>query len=163
MPRLFPEPVLQNFLTHHTHALPLSSLPEDDPLSLQCPICHNPYSAQDPSYLHPLSPISLSDPEGTEYPVQVKDRGTCRHIFGRRCIERHIRADQPWSHSCPLCRVEWFPPSVRSRTRAVVEVERALNALSRIESLDDEVRAEVRNVEGALEIIRELLYESRWM
>ncbi|KAF2681203.1 hypothetical protein K458DRAFT_391997 [Lentithecium fluviatile CBS 122367] len=146
--------IIQNFLTRNTRPIDIHSLPEDS----ECSICHNPYSPPDPAYLHPLHP----DTE-TEYALQIVGRGACTHIFGRRCLERHIRAGQPWSHSCPLCRAEWFPPPRAGRWDAVVRVEDALNVLVRIQSDDENVMLEVESVERNLRGIREILYERRWL
>ncbi|KAF1973103.1 hypothetical protein BU23DRAFT_143367 [Bimuria novae-zelandiae CBS 107.79] len=151
------ESIISNFLTNHTRPLQLSALPSD-PASRRCPICRDSYHAQDPSYLHPLLPA-----DNPEYPVQVLNCGACRHIFGRHCIERQIRASQPWSHVCPLCRVSWFPAPNAARTGMVGEVENALSALARVEIQDEGVRNEMEIVERGLEAIRERLYSQRWI
>ncbi|KAL5424936.1 hypothetical protein PMIN06_000845 [Paraphaeosphaeria minitans] len=151
------ESVISNFLTNHTRALRLSAFPLD-PLSRQCPICRDLYHAQDPAYLHPLLPADTH-----EYPVQVRDRGPCNHILGRRCIERHVRAGQPWSHACPLCREEWFPAPNSARTEIVSTLDNVLGALERLEMRDEVARQEVENMEQALETIREMLYSQRWI
>lgn len=157
MPYRIDESIVSNFITNHTRALRLSALPPD-PLSRQCPICRDLYHAQDPAYLHPLLPADTP-----EYPVQVRDRGLCRHILGRRCIERHIRAGHPWSHTCPLCREEWFPAPTSARAEIVGMLDNVLGVLERLEMRDEVARHELENVEQALDSIRELLYSHRWM
>jgi hypothetical protein len=157
MSRHLPQTVVNNFLATHTRALRLSELPEG-PSSRQCPICRTDYSDQDPSYVHPLYPYT-----DFEYPVQVFNCGNCTHIFGRLCIERHIRSDQPWSHTCPLCRGEWLPPNNHPRAMAVTEMENALDVLARMDRTDEAVRVEVERVETALHVIRNLLYGPRWI
>lgn len=60
-----------------------------------CPVCQDPYLSQ------PL----------VERPVRINSlhpNSTCRHLFGYRCIEMHIRAGEPWSVRCPICREDWF-------------------------------------------------------
>lgn len=151
------ESIISNFLNNHTRPLELSALPSD-PLSRQCPICRDRYHAQHHAYLHPLLPADTP-----EYPVQVCDRGACRHILGRRCIERHVRAGQPWSHTCPLCREEWFPAPNSVRTVIFSTLDNVLGALERLEMGDEVARQEVENVEQALESIRELLHSQRWI
>lgn len=151
------ESVISNFLTNHTNALQPSMLPPDPP-SRKCPICHDAYHAQDPAYLHPLLPADTP-----EYPVQVHERGRCRHILGRRCIERHIRAGQPWSHTCPLCRGEWFPAPNSARNPMVSTLDDVLGALERLELRDEDSRQEARNIEQALENIREFFYSQRYI
>ncbi|KAF2255163.1 hypothetical protein BU26DRAFT_559783 [Trematosphaeria pertusa] len=157
MPYRIDDSIISNFLTTHTRPIRLSSLPQD-PSSQHCPICHLPYAPQDPSYVHPLHP-----PDTPEYPVQVRCRGPCKHVFGRICIERHMRGGQPWSHTCPICRAEWFPAPNAGRREVLAATEIALDALARIDAADVEVRAEVERVEEALRRIREVLYGSRWI
>ena len=90
------EAILFNFLANHTRPLRLSALPLD-PSSQRCPICHEAYHARDPFHVHPI--LSADAPE---YPVQIRDRGLCRHIFGRHCMEKQIRSHQPWI-TCVRC------------------------------------------------------------
>ena len=155
MPPHYPEPILSNFLTNHTTPLLLSSLPPD---YTECPICHEPYHGQDPYYVHPI--ISPDDPE---YPVQIRDRGLCEHIFGRHCIEKHIRAVEPWSHVCPLCRTAWIPPLRPTRTSAIERLEAALAGLARVGREDEELREEIEGVERGLREVRRMLDTPRWL
>lgn len=158
MPYRINDSIISNFLTNHTVPLQLSALPLDHP-SQQCPVCHERYHTQNPTYVHPLLP-----PDVPEYPVQIFNRGMCRHIFGRHCIERHIRANRPWSHVCPMCREEWFPAPNAARTELVSGLNDAVNALSRIDTQDEEVRREIEAVERGLDIImRNLLDSQRWI
>ncbi|KAF2260397.1 hypothetical protein CC78DRAFT_536390 [Lojkania enalia] len=140
MPYRVPSPVLSNFLTNHTRPISVPGLLD----SCQCPICHNQYSEPDPDYVHPLHPAGTP-----EYPVQIYDCGECPHIFGRLCLERHIRARQPWSHRCPICRAEWFPAPVSRRERMLGRIAAALEQHAR--AVDDE------EVEDALSAVVELL------
>ncbi|KAF2727406.1 hypothetical protein EJ04DRAFT_138013 [Polyplosphaeria fusca] len=79
----------------------------DLPSHLQtCPICQEPYAIRNAAFQHPLYSGRY------EYPVRVHGRhpnSTCRHVFGRRCIEEYFRSQTPWSTKCPICREEWFP------------------------------------------------------
>lgn len=74
-----------------------------------------------------------------------------------------MRGGQPWSHTCPICRAEWFPAPNAGRREVLAATEIALDALARIDAADVEVRAEVERVEEALRRIREVLYGSRWI
>ena len=70
----------------------ISTLPRDQKT---CPVCQDPYLSQ------PL----------LERPVRInslRPNSTCRHVFGRYCIEMHIRVEEPWSVRCPICREDWF-------------------------------------------------------
>jgi hypothetical protein len=158
MPNQIPDFQISNFLSANTVPLPIYSLPNTSPLDQQCPICHNLYSDPPEDYVRPLFP-----PGFAEYAVQVRNRGLCEHIFGRRCIESHIRSGTPWSHTCPLCRAEWFPAPHGGRTELLRNFEGALNGLARLEVQDDNVRSEVERVERMLGRIREILYMSRWI
>jgi hypothetical protein len=63
-----------------------------------CPICQDPYPEfdYDGSQDYPVSPW-------------LRRPGlTCEHIFGRICIEEHIRSGQSYSMRCPICREQWF-------------------------------------------------------
>jgi len=47
----------------------------------------------------------------------------CRHIFGRRCLEKHVNSRGAWHNKCPLCRQMWWgaayeAPHHSSRERA---------------------------------------------
>ncbi|KAF2132306.1 hypothetical protein P153DRAFT_383196 [Dothidotthia symphoricarpi CBS 119687] len=155
MPNHIPNFQISHFLSSHT--IPLLTPP--DPT---CPICQLPYASPPQTYVHPLLP-----PDIPEYAVQINNRGPCTHVFGRRCVETHIRGRNPWSHTCPMCRAEWFPPPDTGRREVLEHVERALNGLARLEedlSAGDEVTmAEVEDLERSLERIREVLYGGRWI
>ena len=92
----------------------------------------------------------------------MRRRGSCEHIFGRRCIERQVRAGQPWSHICPLCREEWFPAPITRRIEAIEQLEVAMDTLLRVERHDAEIRSELEAVERALGVIRDMMYSHRW-
>ena len=95
--------------------------------------------------------------------MQVQNRGACAHIFGRQCIETHIRGGYPWSHTCPLCRVEWFPAPHGGRTEMVTAVNGALARLARLDANDEGVRRELEAVDVALVRMREILHTYRWL
>ena len=158
MPNRIPEFQISHFLSAHTVPLALASLPSNSPQDQRCPICHNPYTCPSADHVHPLYP-----PGPLEYAVQIHDRGACAHIFGRRCIESHIRSGKPWSHTCPICRAQWFPAPNRARTAVLEEVESARNGLARMDLHDEVLRVEVEAVDRALERIREVLYGQRWI
>jgi hypothetical protein len=69
----------------------------------------------------------------------------------------------PWSHTCPLCRKEWFPAPSRGRTDMLRNIERALNGLANIEIRDAHVRREIDDVEATMRRIRDGLYGNRWI
>jgi hypothetical protein len=146
---------IQNFLSRHTIPVPIGSLPNDSPHDQECPICHIIYADPPSSYVHPDFPSA-----GQEYACEVL---TCKHIFGRRCLEQHIRGNMPWSHTCPLCRTEWFPAPSRGRTDMLGNVETALSRLASVEVRDAQVRREMDDVERAIRRIREGLYGNRWI
>ncbi|KAF2727407.1 hypothetical protein EJ04DRAFT_451398, partial [Polyplosphaeria fusca] len=35
----------------------------------------------------------------------------CGHVFGRRCLEHHLKSNRAWSNTCPLCRAKWYEPA----------------------------------------------------
>ncbi|OAL52750.1 hypothetical protein IQ07DRAFT_630332 [Pyrenochaeta sp. DS3sAY3a] len=158
MPRNIPQGHIFNFLQNHTIPLPLSSHLLNPLAENPCPICLTQYSSPPHDYVHPQH-----NPDAPEYAVQVRNKGPCKHIFGRTCIEKQIRAAQPWSHTCPLCRHEWFPAPNQGRTEVLGHVEHALNGLARVDVGDAEVRRELEDVEAAVERIREVLYGNRWV
>jgi hypothetical protein len=149
---------ISHFLTANTIPLSLTSLPTASPADRECPICHNAYAEPPASYVHP----DISD-DKEEYALQVQNRGACRHIFGRRCIEAHIRSGNPWSHTCPLCRAEWFPAPGGGRGQVLGEVEGALTRLARIDVRDEGAMAELEAIDQALVRIRAVLYGHRWI
>jgi len=155
MPNPIPEFQIQNFLARSTTALPLSSLPTTHPQDTQCPICHTPYAPPPISYVHPLCP-----PDTPEYACEVQ---ICTHIFGRRCLERHIRGGMPWSHTCPMCRVALFNAPSGGRREIVDLIDRALERLAGIQGVSEEVRREVEGVEEGLRRVRSLLGRDRWI
>jgi hypothetical protein len=158
MPHQIPDFQISHFLTSNTVPTPLTSLSHPSPRDRECPICHNAYADPPTGYLHP----DIGDGE-SEYAVQVQNRGLCAHIFGRRCIEAHIRCGNPWSHTCPLCRAEWFPAPSGGRGLVLGEVEGALSRLARVDVQDGGVRSELEAVDRALVRIREVLRGHRWI
>lgn len=60
--------------------------PNDSDVPDECPICQN----------------SFTDKEG-EIPQQF-ELPNCKHIFGHRCLARHMSQGQVYSNKCPLCR-----------------------------------------------------------
>lgn len=153
-PTTLPEFQIQNFLSRQTLSLPLSSLPAQDS---SCPICHNSYASPPTAYVHPVCPLDIP-----EYPVEIQ---ACKHVMGRHCLERHIRGGMPWSHTCPMCRVEWFNAPGGGRREVLGIVEGALDALGRIAGgeLEEGVRAEVQGVERGLRRVRSVLGRGRWI
>ncbi|KAF2877201.1 hypothetical protein BDV95DRAFT_481577 [Massariosphaeria phaeospora] len=88
-----------------TTPIPLSCL---EPSSLSCAICREPYGEYTPTS------VDLEDGRA-EWAVRVDisaahDGGTrcCGHIFGRRCLEKHLRTAGAWHNKCPICRAVWF-------------------------------------------------------
>jgi hypothetical protein len=66
--------------------------------SSTCPLCLEPYA-------------DFSDDSVTDYPARpgVQWSGfQCNHVFGRVCIEQHIRSGEEYSARCPICREAWF-------------------------------------------------------
>lgn len=144
---------IQHFLATNTR--PLTPRP-----SSPCPICRKQYSPRDLSYVHPVHPLTE-----TEYAVQIVGRSECLHIFGRVCLEKHIAGGLPWSHACPICRAEWFPP-VRTGRREVLEaIEGAMAMLEGLDGGDvgELVGEEARAVREELGRARDVLYQSRWI
>jgi hypothetical protein len=74
------------------------SLLGDSDSDQECPICHELF----PEF----------DYDGSQdYPVSQwlrRPGSQCEHIFGRICIERHIRSGEYYSMRCPICREQWF-------------------------------------------------------
>jgi hypothetical protein len=63
-----------------------------------CPLCLEPY-------------VAFSADSVTDYPARpgVQWSGfQCNHVFGRVCIEQHIRSGEEYSVRCPICREAWF-------------------------------------------------------
>ncbi|KAF1973104.1 hypothetical protein BU23DRAFT_554636 [Bimuria novae-zelandiae CBS 107.79] len=94
------------------------------PDSRTCPICSEPYI--EPQNTRP------SPEDNEEWAMRVDMSATnqgsmkcCRHIFGRRCLEKHIKSCGPWHNKCPLCRQKWWisedPPRHSSLTQAITQ------------------------------------------
>ncbi|KAH7406290.1 hypothetical protein DE146DRAFT_651264 [Phaeosphaeria sp. MPI-PUGE-AT-0046c] len=163
MPNSIPAFQIQNFLSRHTAQVPIFSLPNTSPHDQQCPICHSFYIDPPSShYVHPDFPLGAHI---AEYAVRIKNVGGCEHIFGRRCLEKHLKAGLPWSHTCPMCRREWLPPPNAGRRDILREIDGALQGLERVEELvrDDGARMAVEGVERGLRRAREGLEGNRWI
>lgn len=158
MPNNIPEFQIANFLATNTKALERLDLSSTIDTEAECPICHNPYADPPQGYVQPDLPEDVE-----EYAVQIHNRSECTHTFGRHCLEHHIRGGNPWSHTCLLCRTNWFPAPNAGRQEILMEVERTLTALAAMELVDGRARQELGQVEVALGRIREALYESRWI
>ncbi|KAJ4984821.1 SET domain-containing protein [Stagonosporopsis vannaccii] len=150
MPNNIPEFQIADFLTKYTKPLLRSDLTLTNGTNTECFICHTPYADPPQNYVHP----DLPDGD-EEYAVQIQNRSECKHIFGRRCLEQHIRGGNPWSHTCPLCRTEWFPAPNSARRDMLVEIERTLMVLAALDIVGGHARQELGQVEVALERIRE--------
>ncbi|KAI4653275.1 hypothetical protein J4E93_001037 [Alternaria ventricosa] len=77
----------------HLIPVPLNDLSESDRI---CTLCYEAFP--------PLE-------EGGDYPVRVRSthaNSTCRHVFGRTCIEEHLSSGRGYSRRCPICRESWF-------------------------------------------------------
>ncbi|KAJ4984820.1 hypothetical protein SVAN01_09693 [Stagonosporopsis vannaccii] len=88
-----------------TTPLPLSLIAPSD---RGCSICLEPY-------IEPLHHASTQEGQQGECAVRVElvaeasgPRRCCGHVFGKRCLEAHLRSSGPWKRRCPLCRVPWF-------------------------------------------------------
>lgn len=160
MPNRIPNVQIANFLATNTKPLHLDELNSSANADKKCPICHNLYIDPPQGYVHPDFP---EDEDEDEYAVQIKNREGCTHIFGRRCLECHVRSGNPWSHTCPLCRMEWLPAPNAGRRAMLGDVERTLNHLAALDLDNEKARQELREVEAALERTREALYQSRWI
>jgi hypothetical protein len=72
-----------------------------------CPICAEPYI--EPSKSRPN--LEDTDEWAMRVDMSATDAGSrkcCGHIFGRRCLEKHINSHGAWHNKCPLCRQEWW-------------------------------------------------------
>lgn len=92
-----------------TTPMNLARLPND---SNTCSLCMEPYG----EYIPSTPNLNDSQPE---WAVRVdlaaaQDGSTrcCGHIFGRRCLERHLKSAGRWHNKCPLCRAVWFTSPV---------------------------------------------------
>ncbi|KAF2658543.1 hypothetical protein K491DRAFT_259378 [Lophiostoma macrostomum CBS 122681] len=146
---------VQNFLARNTVPLSLSNLPAGQ---TSCPICRNTYAEVDRHYVPPLM-----DPDVPEWAVQVVRCGDCNHIVGRRCIERCIRAGEPWSHMCPMCRHEWFVPPHSTRTDIIARLRMALTVLAYTQRDTTELQAALDHVEELLREIENSLLDRRYI
>jgi len=92
MPSQRAERRIREYLSHLI-PVPLLDVPESDRI---CPLCYEAFP--------PLE-------EGGDYPVRVRSthaNSTCRHVFGRTCIEAHLSSPRGYSMWCPICRESWF-------------------------------------------------------
>jgi len=99
--------------------------------SSECPICREPYI----DFQQPL--LDPSNTEG-EWAVRVdisaaRDGGKrcCGHVFGRKCLERHVKGNEPWRSGCPICRAPWFTEEgngISSSTAATSDTSTARSA-----------------------------------
>lgn len=59
--------------------------------------------------LEPYEPFSeIRDTDYPASPYLRRPGSQCHHVFGRICIERHIRSGQWYSSRCPVCREQWI-------------------------------------------------------
>jgi hypothetical protein len=75
-------------------------------IDIDCPICHEPYPEYDQG-------------TATDYavwPTERQEDTRCRHIFGRLCIEQHVRSGRDYSTRCPICRELWIGDSAQTPT-----------------------------------------------
>jgi hypothetical protein len=113
MPNEIPDSQIREFLATNTRPV----VPTDS-ADIECPICQIPYASPPQTSVHPDLPSGEE-----EYAVQIQNKAECRHIFGRRCLEDHIRSGKPWSHKCPFCRTGWFPAPNNTGEDAREEVD----------------------------------------
>jgi hypothetical protein len=97
--------------------------------------------------------------------VTIKERKAESNTYRQYllCLEKHVRGNAPWSHTCPLCRKEWFPAPNRGRADVLTNLKSALNVLAGLEVRNEQVRAEIEHVERALRRIRNVLDGNRWI
>jgi hypothetical protein len=152
MPNNILEFQIANFLTENTKPLGLNEIYSSTHSDTECVICYRRYADPPQKYAHP----DLPDGE-EEYAVQINNRSPCKHTFGRRCLERHIRGGSPWSHTCPLCRTEWFPAPNAGRQEIMGRIETTLNHVAVLEPRDAQSRQALREIEVALERMRDVL------
>lgn len=83
------------------------SLASLDATERTCPICHEDYIE--------FSSSPTLDGLDQEWPVRVDCvaeqsglKRCCGHIFGRRCLDKHIQSLAGWRNKCPICRDIWF-------------------------------------------------------
>lgn len=63
-----------------------------------CPICHEPYPEYDSDRVR----------DYPAWPMDRREGAQCRHVFGRICIEQHVRGGYEYSTRCPICREVWI-------------------------------------------------------
>jgi hypothetical protein len=122
MPNEIPESQIREFLVTNTKPV----VPTDS-ADIECPICQVPYASPPQTSVHPDLPSGEE-----EYAVQIQNKAECTHIFGRRCLEGHIRSGNPWSHKCPFCRTGWLPApnDTGEDAREEVDWERVFSLLA---------------------------------
>jgi len=92
MPSRRAERRIRQYLSHLI-PVPLLDVPESDRI---CTLCYEPFPAPE---------------DAGDYPVRVRSthaNSTCRHVFGRTCIEEHLSSGRGYSRRCPICRENWF-------------------------------------------------------
>ncbi|KAI4703539.1 hypothetical protein J4E89_010115 [Alternaria sp. Ai002NY15] len=92
MPSRRAERRIRQYLSHLI-PVPLLDVPESDRI---CTLCYEPFPPPE---------------EAGDYPVRVSSthaNSTCRHVFGRTCIEEHLSSGRGYSRRCPICRENWF-------------------------------------------------------
>lgn len=69
---------------------------------------------------NPLCGICWNDLDGEDRPVKLP----CGHVFGEECVISWAKGITPTGryHGCPYCRAELLPPSLHSRTSALLQV-----------------------------------------
>ena len=77
-----------------------------DAASPECPICYNA--------------IAGKTTRNREEAVRIT---TCGHVFGRTCLETHVKSGHPSSRFCPMCRAELWGLSGRSNGVQWVRLE----------------------------------------
>ncbi|KAF2681201.1 hypothetical protein K458DRAFT_420739 [Lentithecium fluviatile CBS 122367] len=126
-----------------TTPIPLGSKILESP---ECPICMEPYidftkSSADPNSIAGEWAVRVEMTAG-----QDGAKRCCGHIFGRRCLSRHVRGKDPWHHRCPICREPWFIgyPKPRATTREG-PTERTQSVLRQCER---RLRGGIRRISG---------------
>lgn len=110
-----------DFLKDFIHPVSISDLDKDEQ---ECTICYvrygqvevedDPGSPSEDTCEETRSQISdainehNNDEEGlqmTEGPVRIQP---CNHVFGSRCLEKHVQGLHDYSRRCPKCRAQLF-------------------------------------------------------
>lgn len=156
MPNHIPDTQILVFLALNTRPVILTDCSDKE-----CPICLAPYASPPPTSVHPALPSGEE-----EYPVQIQDKAECTHVFGRRCLEDHLRGGNPWSRTCPFCRTVWMPAprratraSFTTNTDTRMELDRLFAILAERDA--EEEREEQERERSSLERLRDALDESR--